>query len=314
MRWKSVFIRVLYARKHWLFVILGAYLVADLLILFIRPTFIPLTHQAPKIRQSKVTNSFSEYKPIADLNIFHNAPIPPSIASTDMVQSANFDGIPVLSGLPLKLNGTIVYKNELYSIAHIDIINNNTSDSYQIGDTIGKLARITKIESDRVYFINLNSNTEEYIQVPDLPQVNLQFRKEKPQSEITNTDNKFVKHLGNNNFQIKRSVINDLFRSLPDVLQQATVVPRWNQNQLVGYEFKYIEAGSPYEKLGFKVSDVIESVNGEKILSAVQATELFLRVKNRSKIDMTILRKGQQIPFSWSINEDVSMAEPSSLR
>ena len=312
-RCKDFLLYFLYAQKHWVLIALTAYLAADLLILFIRPILIPTSHRPVLARQPIRSNSIANYKSIIDLNIFHNAPIPVSLSSLD-THSPRTSGQPLLSGLPLALNGTIVYENELYSIANISISNNTVSNSYYIGEKIDKLARITRIESERIYFINLNSNTEEYIEVPDLHQINFQFKQKKPVDEIQNTDNGFVKHLGDFNFQIKRSVVNNLFHSLPDVLQQATVVPRWENGELIGYEFKYIEPDSPYEKIGLKKHDIIESVNGEKILSAVQATELFMRVKNRSNINMTIQREGKQVPFSWSINEDVSITEPSALQ
>ncbi len=288
-----------------------AYLSADLLILSIRPSF--LSASQPRILQGpkqKKRDLLSQYRPISDFNVFHNDPIPPSLSSLQE-EPKTPTGTPQPSRLPLTLKGTIVYQNELYSIAHITTTTKGKSDSYQIGDVIDTLARITHIESEKVYFINLNSNTEEYIKISSLSeQTGLKFRK--PRRQVLPHRIKSKKPF---NFQIQRSIVNKYFRNLPDILQKARVVPYWENGVLVGHQFKYIEPGSVYEKeLGFKVSDIILSVNGEKVRSPIHAAELFHRVKSNSKLDMLVKRDGKDIPFSWSINEDSSIEEPSQLQ
>ena len=304
--------------RVWLLLMATAYLTADVLILSVRPLFLSTSHKlsAQQVRQSrKKRDMISEYRPISDFNVFHNAPIPPSLSSVKKTSSFSenvSDGKPSLSRLPLKLNGTIVYQNELFSLASITRTGSGVSDSYQIGDSIANLARLTQIETERVYFINLTTNREEYLQISDLSKVTgLKFKNPVTKRVFRKKELKAK----NFNFKINRSTINRYFRRLPDVLQQASVVPYWKDGELIGHQFKYIEPGSVYEtKLGFKVSDIIVSVDGEKVRSPLHAAELFHRVKNNSKVNMLVKREGRDLPFSWSINEDSSIEQPGQLQ
>ena len=250
----------------------------------------------------------TEYIPIWDFNVFHNAPIPPSLFSLQKGQEINSTQ-PKVSNLPLTLNGTIVYQNPVYSIANITLKNQNKSDSYQIQDAIESLARITDIMSDRVYLINLTNNKREYIAVSDLPDINLQFKKKEP-SLYTPRGGTPAKGFHQ---KINRSFINKHLRSLPEVLQQARVIPHWENGKMIGYRFKHIQPGSPYEHLGFQEADIIKSVEGEEIKSELQAAELFHRLKNSSKLNMILQREGKDVPFSWTVDEDAAIEDASTV-
>ena len=306
----QIFFKFLSDKKYWLFVGFFSFCLADLMILSLQPLF--LTDSNPRISEftlSQKTHSLKEYRPIWNFNIFHDGDLPPSLSSSAALVPGN--QVPKLSRLPLQLNGTIVYSNPLYSIANITVKNKPTSESYQTHETISSLARITKIEAERVYFLNLNNNSEEYIQLPDMQRaISFDFEKKKI---ITNTSyraNSFIKKVGNFKYEMSRSDVNKHLRTLPKILREAKVVPHWKQGKMIGFRFKYIKPGSMYEKLGFKESDIITSVAGEKPRSQLEAAKLFQRVKNSSKLDAIINREGKDIAFSWSVNEDVSIEEP----
>ena len=103
-------------------------------------------------------------------------------------------------------------------------------------------------------------------------------------------------------------------RSLPTILQEAKVVPHYEGGKMIGFRFKYIKPGSIYEELGFKVSDIITSVAGEQPRSQLHAAELFHQFKNRTQLDMMIKRKGKDIAFSWTVNEDGATEGPPPSR
>ncbi len=311
---KNGIFQFLSKNKHWFFIAIIAYCIADLALLYIRPSLLSGDKQIVfNNEQTKDAGSIAEYTAIWDFHIFHNEDIPPSLSS--IREGEMIGGVsPPLSLLPLQLNGTIVYRDEDYSIANITIKGKKDSETYQVNDLIGTLARIVRIGRGKVYFINLNSNKEEYIQVADMSYMVLKFKEEGKKRVSKKASNKLVKKTGTFQFQIERSKINQQLRSLPNILNQARVIPHWENGKMVGYRFKYIKAGSIYEKLGFQVSDIIKSVDGEQVRSELHAAELFHRLKNQSKLDIIIERKGGDIPFSWSINEDVSIEEPPTLR
>ena len=300
-----------FARKHWIFVLFCAYGTADLLVLAVHPYLLSSQTKNRFLPAGRINpaGELAEYTPIWDFNVFHNGAIPPPLSSLSQEKPISSNK-PVLSALPLTLNGTIVYKNPGYSTANIGFKSQGKSKSYQTHSQVETLARITKITSDRVYFVNLTNNKNEYIEVPDLPTLSLHFRKKgaglRPR-EGGGRLNSFHTH-------IDRSFINQHLRSLPEVLQQAAVSPHWEHGKMVGYRFTHIQPGSPYEKLGFQISDVIKSVEGEQIQSELQAAELFYRLKNTSKLNMILQREGEDIPFSWTVNEDVSIEDTSGVQ
>ena len=315
--WKKQFLQFIHKQKHWLFIVIAAYCLADLLILYTLPLFI--SDKPPTISKNyrtKKTPSASQYTAIWDFNIFHDGDIPPPLSSIPNQENITQYGEPQLSRLPLQLNGTIVYRNPDYSIANISVSNKKMSEVYQINDVIESMARITYIDSDRVYFINLNNSQEEYIQLIQKSNINFQFQNTaKKTTNYNNTQKEsLVKKTGDFQFQVKRSDINRYMKNLPSILQDAKVVPHMENGRMSGFRFKYIKSGSVYEQLGFKVSDVLVSVNGEQLESELQAAELFHQLKNQSKLDMTVQREGKNIPFSWAVNEDSSIEEPIGIQ
>jgi len=301
-------------QKYWLFILIVTYCLADLVILSLRPLLLSVETPPPSmLKSSQKKKSVAEYAPIWDFNIFHSGDIPASLSSTTR-QTSEENQLPRLSRLPLQLNGAIVYRDPIYSIANITIKNKLVSESYQIGDKVGSLARITKIASERVYFINLNNNQEEYIEVKNMRNISFDFRKQKVKKQ-TDEKNNFVKQTGNSQFQVNRSDINKHLRSLPRILQDARAVPHWEKGEMIGFRLEYIKPGSVYEQLGLKKSDIIVSVAGEQPTSQIQAAELFHRLKNRSKLDIVVKRDGKDMEFSYSVNEDgVAIEEPPESR
>ena len=307
LRFKNAVVYFVSEKRYWLFVLILAYCIADLLVLTIHPYLVSSQVTSWNSGHLSAQQPLTEYIPIWDFNVFHNAPIPPSLFSLQKGQEISGTP-PKVSNLPLTLNGTIVYQNPLYSIANITLKNQNKSDSYQIQDQIESLARITDILSDRVYLINLTNNKREYIAVSDLPEINLQFKKREPLFTLQGSAPTKSFHQ-----KINRSFINKHLRSLPEVLQQARVIPHWEDGKMIGYRFKHIQPGSPYEQLGFKVDDVIKSVEGEQIKSELQAVELFHRLKNSSKLNMILQREGKDVPFSWTVDEDAAIEDTSTV-
>ena len=312
--WKNAILQFIFTQKYWIFVLISSWAAADLMVLYTLPFFISETRSfRTQARPAKNTQNQKEYTAVWDFNIFHDGGLPPSLSLRAQTE-ANASLGPQLSLLPLQLNGTIVYRNPDYSIANITVKNKAFSEVYQVQDTIENLARITHIDSERVYFINLNNSREEYIQITKQNDIHFSFQKSpRRQSLPAPAGNALVKDMGNFQFQVQRSDINQYLRSLPSILQDAKVIPHIENGRMAGFRFKYIKSGSVYEQLGFKVSDVLTSVDGEKLKSELQATELFHRLKNRSKLDMVVKRKGENIPFSWTINEDSSIEEPPRI-
>ena len=320
-QWGAQGSKFLLAKKYWIFILISAYCMADLTIVSLQPLLLSDTppfasSSMPSSRKlQKTANLLTEYVPVWDFNIFHNGAIPPPLSANDAQQK----DLPKLSSLPLMLNGVMVYENPAHSIASITIKSKNISEPVKVDESIPSeepLARITKITMGRVYFINLNNNKEEYIELPNMDNTafNIEGIGDKKQPPGVSKNKGLVRKIGNFKWEVDRSQVNKHIRSLDTILQQAKVTPHYEGGKMIGFRFKYIKSGSVFETLGFKKGDVITSVAGQQPRSALHAAELFQQLQNRSHLDMKVKRKGKDIPFSWSVYEDASTEKPPPSR
>ena len=284
----------------WAFVV--SFLLADLLVLksyqlFLPKKELPVRKITKKTRFKKTLSG--QYAVIWENNIFHRGPIPSQL----LEETSSED--PVKTSLPLTLKGTIVHTNPRRSLATVKG-RKERSRSYQVGDTIENQAEIREIERRKIIFLNRNNNLLEFLEIPESKHLPLAYT---PSKKVTvNTKFPPIKQIGKT-FKMKRSHVNKYLKKLPEILQQARMVPnRVTRNGEVfmdGFRFATIKKGSIYEDLGFKVGDVITEVEGEKVNSPEKALELYNRLQTNSRIQVVV--NGEQ--RTYTVEEDA----PSSF-
>ena len=238
------------------------------------------------------------YKNIWDNNIFHTGPIPLQLKEETPI---SFD--PVLSALPFKLKGTIIHVNPIRSVATITAGLNNKTSSYQEGDTIEKQAAIRQILRAKVIFFNQNNNRLEYILIPKSKEtLSISYQDNKPKV----IDNSLVVKKGSNNFRVKRSDINEYLEKLPELLQQARVVPHRSERngEIEGFRFAAIDKGSIFEELGFQKGDIIKEVDGEAVATPDKALELFDKLKGSSGFKILVEKDGKDVYHEYNVSEN----------
>lgn len=282
----------------YILALLTGYLLADLGILYVRPSMLPT--QPPPVKQTRMAQqtftSEDAYRRIQDRNIFNaDGKIPPAFSSE------GGEGLPemapVLSQLPLKLEGTLVHANPAKSVASIASKTRNEVHAYMVDTEIEGMARVTKIERRKVIFRNLNNNRLEYIEIPKDSAVT--FGVKEP---ATGGDE--VKKQGEFDFTMRRADINKYTADLGSILQQARMVPNivpGTGGRVEGFRFVAIQPGSIYEKLGFKPMDVIKKVNGEDVNSPTKAMELYNALKSEGRITLSVERNGREEVFTYNV-------------
>lgn len=280
------------------------YILADLSLLKMRGSMLPT--KAPPASGSQPYQeriaSRTDYDNITQRNVFNaDGVIPPALSATGEEQQTNDDSSPaVLSQLPLKLEGTIVHLNPNRSVASIMIQAKNETQAFMIEDEIEGLARITKIERRRVTFRNLNNNRMEYIEIPKDSAI---IFGKKQESGGTESD---ISKQGEYEFAIRRDDLNKYTSDLSSILNQARMVPNiipGSGGRIDGFRFVNIQAGSIYEKLGFKMGDVIKEVNGEAVNSPTKAMELYNALRTEARIRLTVERDGRVENFSYDVKD-----------
>lgn len=279
------------------------YFIADLGSLAVRPSMIPMTPPPGQTRAApKMTyKDIGAYSSIADRNMFNaDGKIPPPMTNKGGLAPEN-DGEPVLSQLPLAVQGTMVHANPKKSVATILIKSRNEANAFMVDHEIENMAKVVGIERRKVIIRNMNNGRLEFIEIPKESNAAVGFKA--PVSGATGSE---VNKTGEFDFAMKRTDINKYTADLGNILQQARMVPNvipGSGGRVEGFRFVAIQPGSIYEKLGFKPMDVIKSVNGQDINSPTKAMELYNALKSESRINIGVERNGRSENFNYQITE-----------
>ena len=288
-----------FMKRYWKFFlsVLIAVLISDLLLI---KSYVFLTpdQELPPLKLSlKGTShirSLDLYKSLWEDNIFHTGPIPLKLKESE---EKNME--PVLSSLPFKLKGTIIHVNPLRSVASITTTGGENL-SYKQGEPIENQAEITAIQRGKVVFFNQNNNRLEYIVLPkeESPLLGISYTKAK-------TEPVLIQRTGLNRFQVKRSDVEEYLQKLPEILNQARVVPQRSKGgEIVGWRFASIDKGSVFEELGFEKGDVLKKVDGEVVQSMEQGLELFDKLRGESRVKIVIEKDGKDANYEYNVKED----------
>lgn len=109
-----------------------------------------------------------------------------------------------------------------------------------------------------------------------------------------------VQKLGNNSYSIERDQINKQMQR-PEFLSQALMVP----NAGGGFLVREIQPGSLYEKLGLRVGDVINSVNGQAVNTVEDVMKIYQQLSgadNASQVTLDVRRAGKNESLQYNIN------------
>jgi general secretion pathway protein C len=285
----------------YILALLVGYMLADVGILAVRPSMLP-TQPPPVKPQRMATNTYTseqQYNKIAERNVFNaDHKIPPALTSEG--SPGQNDAAPVLSQLPLKLEGTLVHANPKKSVASVSVKSKNEVIAYMVDSTIENMAKVTGIERRKIIFRNLNNNRLEYIEIPKDTAVTFGVNNQPIRS------GEEVMRKGDTEFTMRRADINKYTADLGSILQQARMVPNiipGSGGQVQGFRFVAIQPGSIYEKLGFKPMDIIKKVNGEDVNSPTKAMELYNALKSEGRIQLMVERNGRDETFNYNISE-----------
>jgi general secretion pathway protein C len=280
----------------------AAFSIADLTIIYFRDRMLP--NQAPPKKMTPMAPSHfvdrSQFSVIPNRNLFSSLGImPDAITANKNTQKKDADPIP--SNLPLNLIGTLVHSNPEKSIAAVEVKSKNMTGSYVTGADIEGLAKVERVERNRVFIRNNNTGAVEYIEMKTANKVS--FDAMKTPAAPTKPGGNEVISTGTNQFQIKRADLLKYTNDLSSVLMQARAVPNRDPNtgEINGFRILDMQPGSIYEQLGLQRMDVLKSVNGEPIDSVQKAMELYNTLKNGNQVKLGIDRGGKTDTMTYDV-------------
>lgn len=280
----------------------AAFSVADLTIIYFRDRMLP-SQPPPKKQAPPLTHNYldrSQFSAVTNRNLFSSSGVIPDAITANRASSVKKDADPIPSNLPLNLIGTLVHSNPEKSIAAIEVKSKSMTGSYITGAEIEGLAKVEKVERNRVYIRNNNTGAMEYIEMKMANKVS--FDASKAAAPVAKTGNEVVS-TGANQFQIKRADLLKYTNDLSSVLMQARAVPNRDPNtgEINGFRLLDMQPGSIYEQLGLQRMDVIKGVNGEPIDSVQKAMEMYNALKNGTQVKLSIERGGKTDTFTYDV-------------
>lgn len=241
------------------------------------------------------------YMPICERNIFDsqkqsscdNRP-PTAIVTEEPQIDPNAD--PVKSSINAKLLGTMVSTNEKYSFATISEPGKKETHNYRIGELIAGEGKVYAIERNRVYF-TVNGR-KEYLEVDRLTSI---YRSSPSSTPSLRPSPSAGVKVDGNKVTISKAKVDSTLQDLNQVIQQARMVPNYENGQVDGFKIFGIRNGSIFQDLGLQNGDVINNINGTQIDSLEKALPMLQLLKTESSYTIDITRKGAKQSMSINI-------------
>lgn len=106
------------------------------------------------------------------------------------------------------------------------------------------------------------------------------------------------------NFYISATEVDSHLNNFGTLLNQARMVPYFNNGEHQGFRVKAIDKGSLYEKLGLQNNDIIKAVNGESLAEAggEKLMGLFKLLRNEREFTVEIERDSSPQVLTYYVN------------
>ena len=221
-------------------------------------------------------------------------PPPPVDTSTEVDMNA----APVKTSLRVKLLGTLLAGLPEYSIASLQDLGNQKTQTYMVGDAF-QGAEVLEIERSRV--IIRNGGKREYISgdADGAPEIAASVAVKAPPSSGSSPSG--IKATGENEYEVPRGEIDRTLSNLNEVAMQARIVPAFKDGVAQGFKVFSIRPDSIYSKIGVQNGDVIRRINGFEMNSPEKALEVYSKLKDSNRIDIELERNGAGVKKTYNV-------------
>ena len=212
--------------------------------------------------------------------------------------AAGWNPVPVKSSLRATLVGTAIADPAKYSLCQIANPDLNETQVYAIGDKY-QGARVYAVERERVLIDNAGVN--EFIDNNAAAAPNLGVTAMPLVPQPANGGGDGVKQLSENQYVVAKAEINNALTNLSDLATKARIVPSFKNGVANGFKLFSIVPDSLYAKIGVQNGDVIRRINGYEMNSPDKALEIYQKLRDASRIEIELERRGETVRKSYSI-------------
>ena len=235
--------------------------------------------------------SWDDRKPILDRNLFGAQILPVARPISDPTEKLDE------TKLPLQLLGTLLADDRALSRAAIAETGNPYHELLREGDQLERhrQVRVAAIERGRVILQNGDRREELLLsedQVPPTGRPSIAKRnarrgrrpsvRRRPSVPTAPTPSTIAEQLSD--LELSPSTM----RNARKLLQQATIIPKWQDGAMQGMELRDIEPGSLYDRLGLTDGDVIQSFNGIKLDSTAAGAKVLNQFVEADEFDLEL--------------------------
>lgn len=102
-------------------------------------------------------------------------------------------------------------------------------------------------------------------------------------------------------YRIPHAVIDKLLENPMVFARQVRIVPAIRNGKPDGFKLYAIRPDSFFAALGLANGDTIEAVNGNALTDADKALDVYTKLRDATKVDVTLLRRGKTLTLSYKI-------------
>src|SRR5919106_607820 len=210
---------------------------------------------------------------------------------------------PVRTTLPVRLLGTLVAHRPDFSLASIEDLRARDWASYGVGQSLGS-AQVLAIEPSRVLL--LVDGRREFLEPspapprPSPPPMNVP-RQGRAANGATPPLGTGIRALSADRYDVPRDEVARVLSNLNALAMKARIVPAFRDGKAVGFKVFSIRPNSLYSRIGIQNGDVIRRLNGLDINSPEKALEAYARLKDATRIDLELERRGQPVRKTYYV-------------
>jgi general secretion pathway protein C len=235
---------------------------------------------------------------------------------------ANVSAAPVRTTLRAQLVGGTIAERPEWSIASITDLSTRETRIYGVGDAFqgAKMLGLVRMRDDKdvtgagfkVAAILCHDGQKEFVDfeggegagalggpVPPIARAPVPPPGGEGGPEVNTAEG--IRKLADNQYEVKRSVIDGSLSNLNAVATQARIVPSFKNGVANGFKLFSIQPNSLYANIGVENGDVIQRINGYEINSPDKALEVYQKLRSSSHITIELERNGRPVRKEYNV-------------
>ncbi len=115
------------------------------------------------------------------------------------------------------------------------------------------------------------------------------------------TDGEGVTKVSETQLDIDGAFLDKQLSDMNQIMQDARVVPSYQNGKSNGFKLFSIKPNSLYSKIGLQNGDVISKINGYEMTSPDKALEIYAKLKDAGSIQVDLKRRGRDMNMNYSV-------------